>query len=338
MRLSTVLCIACLLFSGLIGPGTALLTAQPSDTGTEAPSEQWYRSNAEGVELEAISAQRRDRHSWVLLVERSDYESTRRLYHNGLLVSEQRSEHDSEAVERIEYRYLGGRRSEARGYLDDELVSVDRYSYTADGMLREISRTYQDSTQRSSRYVFVRGRLLEELHSSGDELDRLRYDQRHRLDRTEQLYDGDLVSSTRYFYDGDTARVLRVERRDHRTDTLSVESFDREQRPVSIRITREGRTVSETEMRHGPHGAVEEITTEGGRRRVVRHDYDDDGTLLEREERLNDQLQRRIFYTGPDSRIEERYRAGVLILVLHYRDDEEVGREVIRSGEQVHRR
>lgn len=347
MKASAALCIGWLLLFNGIGFGPVSVAAQPpavteeharSSVAPGGSNEQWYRSNAEGAELEAIGARRRDAYSWVLQLERSDYETTRRLYHNGLLVSEQRRDADSEVVERFEYRYLGGRRSEALGYVDDELVSVDRYSYTADGMLREVSRTYEDATERSSRYVFVRGRLLEELHAVGNMLERLRYDRLHRLERTEQLKDGDLVSSTRFFYQDDTALVARVETRDERTDTLTIEQFDREQRPVSVTVTRNGRTIRQTDLRYGAHGVVEERTTEGGRKRVVRFDYADDGTLLSQEERVNDQLQRRILHTGPDSRTEERYRGGALILRLHFRDDEEVDREVVRDAEPTRRR
>ena len=337
MKAAAALGILSLLLSVLVGPGAVSLGAQPP-AASNHPNERWYRSNADGAELQSISAQRRGAYSWVLLLEQSDYEITRSLYHNGLLVSEQRRETDSDVVERFEYRYLAGRRSEARRYVDDELMSVDRYSYTADGMLREVSRAYTDSTERSSRYVFVRGRLLEELHASADVLERLRYDDLHRLERTEQLKRGELVSSTRYYYRNATTQIVRVETHDHTTNTLTVESFDRQQRPVSITVTRGERTVRQTDMRYGPHGVVDEITTEGERRRVVRFDYADDGSLAVQEERLNDQLQRRIVHTGPESRTEERYRAGVLILKLHYRNDEEVGREVVRDAEPARRR
>ncbi|TVR30047.1 MAG: hypothetical protein EA404_13435 [Spirochaetaceae bacterium] len=307
----------------------------------------WFRSNADAEALAPIEAAARSAHSWVLHVDQSPHETVRLLYHNGALVSEQRLDPDGALIERYEYRYRDGRRIEARAFRADapggdagQPVYSDSYSYSSDGMLRELRRRYVDNSERSSRYVFVRGRLLEEQHRSGEMLQRLRYDSLERVQQLQQLRDDELVSSTRYYYRGDSARLEQTVEEQHDRDGVSVTSeyFDAEQRSIRSVVSRDERTVSVSERSHGPHGLIREVVTEPGRRRVSSFEYDQDGRLTQQEERVNERLQSRIIYPEQGRRIEERFHNGQLIVRLHFRNDEQTAREIIRDGEVIRSR
>ena len=309
-------------------------------------AEGWFRSNADGEALAPIEAAARSTHNWALHVDRSPHESVRLLYHNGTLVSEQRLDPDGALIERYEYRYRDGRRIEARAFRADapgdaeQPVYTDSYSYSSDGMLRELRRRYVDNSERSSRYVFVRGRLLEEQHRSGEMLQRLRYDSLERVQQLQQLRDDELISSTRYHYRGDSAQLEQTVEEQHDRDVVTVTSeyFDADQRSIRSVVSRNERTVSVGERSYGPHGLIREVVTEPGRRRVSSFEYDQDGRLTLQEDRLNERLQSRIIYPEQDRRIEERFHNGQLIVRLHYRDNEQIKREIIRDGEVVRSR
>ncbi len=309
-------------------------------------AEGWFRSNADAEALAPIESAARSAHSWVLHVDQSPHETVRQLYHNGTLVSEQRLDPDGALIERYEYRYRDGRRVEARAFRAEapgdagQPVYTDIYSYSSDGMLRELRRRYVDNSERSSRYVFVRGRLLEEQHRSGEMLQRLRYDSLERLQQLQQLRNGELVSSTRYHYRGDSARLEQSVEEQHDRDVVTVTSeyFDADQRSIRSVVSRDERTVSVSERSYGPHGLILEVVTEPGRRRVSSFEYDQDGGLTLQEERVNERLQSRIIYPEQGRRIEERFHNGQLVVRLHYRNDEQIAREIIRDGEVIRSR
>ena len=309
-------------------------------------AEGWFRSNADGEALAPIEAAGRSAHNWTLHVDQSSHESVRLLYHNGTLVTEQRLDPDGALIERYEYSYRDGRRVEARAFRADapgdaeQPVYSDSYGYSSDGMLRELRRRYVDGSERSSRYVFVRGRLLEEQHRSGELLQRLRYDSLERVQQLQQLRDGELISSTRYYYRGESAQLEQTVEEQHDRDVVTVTSdyFDADQRTIRTVVSRDERTVSVSERSYGPHGLIREVVTEPGRRRVSSFEYDQDGRLTLREDRLNERLQSRIIYPEKNRRIEERFHNGQLMVRLHYRYDEQIAREIIRDGEVIRSR
>ena len=301
----------------------------------------WFRSNAEGDELSAISATARREHSWVLHVDRSPHEIVRALYHNGTLISEHRFTNDGALIERYQYRYRDGRRSESHAFCAaDEPLHSDYYTYSSDGMLREIRRRYADNRERSSRYVFVRGRLHEELHHSGQLLERIRYDRLERLQQLQQLRNDVLTHTTRYYYRNDGPELERTVEEQHDADgvTLTSQYFDEQQRSIRTTVSRDGRVVLRSERSWGTHGIIEELEVEAGRQRVTSFEYNDDGTLALQQERLNDRLQSRIIYKQEGRRVEERFQNGVVVLRLFYRNGEVETREIIRDGEVIRTR
>ena len=356
-------------------------------------AQQWYRSNPAGIAAERIAPGGAALHPWTLSVQREAGRVERRLWNNGKLVEtvvqrlssggrllseerivddvvrsrivyspggliaeEERFSKEGELIERFSYRYQGERLMEKHASDDLGPLWVDVYRYTPDGMLREVRRDYPDQPTRASRFRFVAGRLVEEEHSAGERVDRIRYDRFSRVEREEQEEGGAIVLTTRFLFSHEDTNPDGAVVHDLRTGETATRRLDALGRTVSeIRTDGAGREIGRIEREFGLHGVVVERRDTPGRREVREYRYRDDGSLALLEERVNNRMQLRVIHPGPGDaephdpvtndrvavvgdRIEERFRDGRLVLRLVFRGDRIISQEVIRDGDVLRAR
>lgn len=338
---------------------------------TAAAGQQWYRSNPAGVAVQRIPVGERDQHPWTLSVRTEEGLVERRLWSGsdlvetvvqrtagggrlvseeqivdgvvrsrlvyspaGLIAEEERFGVDGVLIERFRYRYQGDRLVEVNASDDTGALWTDVYRYTPDGMLREVRRDYPDQPARASRFRFVAGRLVEEEHQAGDQIDRILYDRLGRVEREVQEEAGSVVVVTRFVFSGTGTVPIEAVVQDIRTGETTTRRIDPDGRTVGEeRRSAAGLLVERMERDFGPHGIVRELREAPGRREARDYSYHDDGRLAREEVRVNGRLQRRVIHPDDGERIEERFHDGRLVLRLFFAGDRLVSQEVIRDGD-----
>ncbi len=298
-------------------------------------SAEWYESDESGVTRTAIAEGDRERHDYVVRVQRSGGIEVQTLYHL------------DEPVRRTELEHTDGRLVSRRIYRGEELAATEHLRYWADGSLRLMRRIGERGT--TVEYRYRDGRLVEEWVDTGTSRERLRYDSVGRLEERTRWDGEELVErETREYWGplaGDMIRRAIIASSDRETTYR----YDESGRLLGSTASLDGALESDRTRRYEEGLLVEERETRGVVERVRRYEHDDEGILVRERISENGVLVRVVSHGSGEvgdgegalleyTRVETLYRDGAETLRVYYRAEQRLLEQIVRDGEVVRTR
>ena len=349
--------------------GIAFAPANPA-------AQDYFESNAIGMQLQPISAERIDEFSEVLEVRTEGATEIRRLISAGKETSSWQRDFDVHGVLRAEREYQEsvlvarhlydekGRLQETQRFEDGRMHQVislryandrlsgretvdgngnllyrDRFAVTPAGRLRELVRTWPNGETHRINLVFGEGVLVEERSIEGDILTIARYSGSGDIFAWQQWVGDNLAVQQSYRWDPETG-LLSASIEERFNDNRTIErSYDFARRVVEEIVLLDGAPVEETSNRWDGDGrkiGVRKKSELGIEE--WQYAYDDEGSLSREAYSLRGELVRVLEYRMPNDRIEELYRNGGLFLRVYYAGEQKTQEEFIRNGSVVRTR
>jgi antitoxin component YwqK of YwqJK toxin-antitoxin module len=335
---------------------------------SSATAETLYQSDESGIALRKVEPFRSEEFEWVLKLDSSrKYFEVRTLFHRKLETKRWERElypslrvkietqyegktmtlrsryYESGQLE-TEERFFNGMPTETITYLwtRDRLVAADHtprdespytdfFSYTPQGLLREVERREKDGKKKLSRFSENDGRLLETWTDDGDGGTRETYDTATgRISAHEEWKSGAVVSRTTWFYDGATLVSTLTEDLSAKTSVNRTWNGDG-------KLAEEVKLTGETETGHTTFVytnslLVARTSRSGSQVEKTTYSYGK-GDSLEREDHImNGRMVKSIVHTSQNEYHEDLYREGNVFQRSWYRDAKKISEEFILNG------
>ena len=334
-----------------IGAGMILVTV-----AVPVFAQQYYRSNAGGMNLGQIAARERAASEYVLAIEIDSGVTKQSLFRNGEEISRIERIEVSDRVVESKYRggslvgeteFLGKQPVLERTFGDGELERETTYEYEDQRLTRADSYDGHGRLLESVRYDRTEGgRVFRSVHDS----EGMRTTTLYRF-ADEGLYEAWLGTSdagTLYRYGNgalqgferwegsllvrdmsvsavDSGSVWRTE--DFETGLVEVEVFDQESRLVESYSERAGQRIRTERFNYDDALLIERTTITLGMNERVLFAYDENGVRQSEEMFRNSELIKRTIHTGENEGFEELFRDGEVVLRVYFEGGRTVSEE-----------
>ena len=338
--------------------------------------EVFYRSNSLGIQYEQIPSEKRDTYPYVLVVDEQGAREIRTLYAESEV--EQRWEDtffgDGSLKEERHYQagflnrvvqyhpdgtvnqetdFRGGKQSNRTKYYfdtegiekkavydeQDVLLYEEHYSLSVRNTLREVRRDWANGDTQISFYRFDGGKLQEEIHVSGEFTYVMRFDLSGRLAYKGSWKNGVIQRRWEYRYDPQTENVSFIEEENYVENTRTLQHFRRDGKMVKEEVLVQDKSAEIYEYQWNVNGLQIQV-----RRRSSEgieewsYTYDEEDNLSKEVYTRRGRIELITYHISGDTRIEEIYREGQLLMKVFYEKDERTREEFYKNGKLIRAR
>ena len=319
-------------------------------------SQEYFRSNINGMALEKTGNFKKSGNEYVLEVEKKAETVSRKLYKNGKIYKkwiqsyspsgDLVSEIYSEGEERTETLFIQNHIHEEKFFKDNKLTVTDKYIYSPDGELSSVEKYSSSGLLLSrkeysggnsivvkkagdkegeeknivSRYSFSGTDIRSEWQGNSEDTGLFYHYSSGKVIYSEKWTEGKLVSRTDYSYSGaDLAET--------------VETFFSESRLIIKKYDEKGRVLTETEKKgssiistvyntYSEDNIVKKITkTDTGTEKYL-YNYTDDKLTGELYYLNGSLMKKTVYQEGDGNYYEDLYSENIKYMRIYYRDNE----------------
>ncbi|MBN1412741.1 MAG: hypothetical protein JW969_17975 [Spirochaetales bacterium] len=350
---------------------TAAVLLFSANTGSFAEL-VYYKSNSVGMKISLIRPDEINKSEYYLTIEKSDDLETRKLYTNGTEIKKWEIRYYASGIKQEEKelendRTVNVNRYNTQGKITEELVFNDNklsstvlytysgdqlsyidvldekgnqsyretYSFTKDGSLRQVIRTYPDGKKQVSSYSIISGNLIQEAYQIEDQYLISQFEPDGRIWKREKWLKDTLVSRIIYKYRQGSKHV-ESEREENFTDKkVTVRLFDNESHLISEKTDIAGKTIESYKYtwQNGKKIRMEKRSGEGLEEWI--YSYNAKNELSKEEYYLKGRIERVTYHTEKDSYYEEIYKVEVLRIKVFYKEGEKIREEFYSDGKLI---
>ena len=334
---------------------------------------RYYQSNDIGMKLKEINEADISTYEYILIIDKRSDQEKRNLYlenelikrwelslYNNKNVREERV-FNKEVLESLRYFDRRGRLIEEHLYSDNlftqktmyiygenqelfqtktfnntgALIYYEKYDFNRLGMIRKVKRIWSDGRIQVSSFIYGKGRLVEEVFSTKNEMTISRYDDSGKLLIIEVWKKEDNIRNTHFFYKKDGSLESSLE--NNLAGGFETEKkYNTEERLSKEIITKSNKTISETTYFYDDEGRkikMNKVSDKGLEEWAFY--YDSEGDLDREEYYQRGILEKRTVYTNDNSYYEELFRYGELLIRVFYEDDVKIKEEFLENGKVI---
>lgn len=321
-------------------------------------AQDYYRSNSIGMVFEKISSFRINDIPWVIELSKTGKLETRIIYFEGeenkrleyfrednsMEISEYVSNELVKTVTKVDglvvkeekykngvnfntflYEWSGQMLQKATYFEDDIHIYEDLFIIENNGRLKQIRRIFDQNELRISGFGYSDKGINSEWHETDGEASLYKYENGKVL-LIENWQDGELVR-TKTFTPTDSGRFVLES--DLLTGTIVEFLYDPDDK-LLMKKTRAGNNIEKSLYYYNENLLVEKTVSSPGIRKKHLFYYNSDKSLHYEEIINSGILTKEIFYTSGKKDIVKVYRDNSLILMVFYKDGEEIREERIR--------
>ncbi len=320
-------------------------------------SQEYYRSNNMGMELEKIGVYEKEESEYFLTVEKNELKKTKNLFmngeflkkweifynsegkiekvvetekermvetvYNGSRIQHENTYTDGKLTERTEYFFAGkrdGYRTETYDS-DGKLVSKKGYTRSGDGKMSSVKTLDSNENEKGlSVYSFSENDIKDEWQKSDDGGGRFFSYINGNISYVENWKGDEMVSREVFFYSDDVL-VKTVETFTAEGGKSFIRKYDDRKRIIS-ETEKKGDSVIKTVYNTFENdNLVKKIITAESYTEKYLYSYDGD-VLAGEEFYRNGDIRKRVFYTSENEYYEDLYSDNRKYMRIYYRDDE----------------